>query len=103
VSADGGFHSPDRILAVLTMASMSFLHSSGGGGVNVFLAGHASGGSLIHGSPSWYGVPGPMSPGSTVGLVPMSATFISPGIQNHSVSGSDLVRISITLVPTNSW
>jgi hypothetical protein len=72
VSADGGYHSPDRTLAVLTIASMSFLHSSGGGGVNVFLSGHASGGSLIHGSPSWYGVPGSMSLGNTVGLVPMS-------------------------------
>jgi hypothetical protein len=47
-------------------------------------------------------VPGPMSLGTTVGLVPMSAMFISPGIQNHSVSGLDLVRILLTLVPTNS-
>ncbi len=38
----------------------SFLHSSGGGDANVFLAGHLSGGSLIQGIPSWYGVPGPM-------------------------------------------
>jgi hypothetical protein len=90
VSADGGYHSPDFTCAVMTMAIISFLHSSGGGGANVLLAGHVSGGSLIQGIPSWYGVPGPMSFGTTVGLVPMSAMFISHGIQNHSVSGSDL-------------
>ncbi len=41
--------------------------------------------------------------GFTVGLVPMSEMFCSPGIQNHLVSGSDLVVISLTLVQTNSW
>jgi hypothetical protein len=34
------------------MANMSFLHSSGGGGANVFLAGHISDGFFIQGIPS---------------------------------------------------
>jgi len=53
ISARGGYHNPDGILVVLTIASISFLHSSGGGGVNFFFVGQASGGSLIHGSSSW--------------------------------------------------
>jgi hypothetical protein len=52
VSADGGYHSPDLTRAAATIAIMSFLHSSGGGGANVFLAGHISGGSFIQGIPS---------------------------------------------------
>jgi hypothetical protein len=43
-----------------------------------------------------------MFPGFSVGRVPMSAGLSSPGIQNHSVSTFDLVRISLTLVQTNS-
>ncbi|MFN9908927.1 MAG: hypothetical protein ACK56F_22855, partial [bacterium] len=37
-----------------------------------------------------------------MGLVPMSAGFSSPGIQNQSVSGLDLILISLTRFPTNS-
>ncbi len=43
-----------------------------------------------------------MFPGVIMGQVPISAGLSSPGIQNHSVSTFDLVRISLTLVPTNS-
>jgi hypothetical protein len=81
VSLGGGgvYHRLGTVLTALTMLSTSFLHSSSGGG-----AGHVSGGSLIHGSPSWYGVPGPKSLGSTVGLVPMSARFSSLGSRTTS-------------------
>ncbi len=43
-----------------------------------------------------------MFPRVMVGRVPISAGLSSPGIQNHSVSTFDLVRILLTLVPTNS-
>jgi hypothetical protein len=43
-----------------------------------------------------------MSGGRTMGLVPMSARFSSPCIQNQSVSGLDLILISLTWFPTNS-
>ena len=76
--------------------------SSLGGGVMFIFAGQSVSGSFIQGIPFWYSDSSPMSATVTLDLVPMSARFLSVGIQAHSDLTSDLVLISLTLFPTNS-